>query len=108
MKKRKTGFAWGITLTICVFAGLILGGYTLIGRIGQASGSAETQLVRSAVRSCAITCYAVEGAYPATVEYLETNYGLKYNKDAYIIAYDAFASNIMPDIRVLEKGAKAP
>ena len=34
--------------------------------------------------------------------------GLAYNEDAYIVVYDAFASNVMPDIQVLRKGAEQP
>ena len=53
-------------------------------------------------------CYAVEGAYPQSLEELERGYGLAYNKDAYIVSYDAFASNIMPNIQVLRKGETQP
>ena len=53
-------------------------------------------------------CYAVEGAYPQSLEALKHGYGLAYNEDAYIVVYDAFASNVMPDIQVLRKGAERP
>ena len=58
--------------------------------------------------AAALTCYAVEGAYPQSLEELERGYGLAYNKDAYIVSYDAFASNIMPNIQVLRKGETQP
>ena len=74
---------------------------------GSSSEEMEEQLVLDAVRAAALTCYAVEGAYPRTLEELERGYGLAYNRDAYIVVYDAFASNIMPDIQVLRKGADA-
>ena len=64
--------------------------------------------VLDAVRRAALTCYAVEGAYPQSLEELERGYGLAYNKDAYIVSYDAFASNIMPNIQVLRKGETQP
>ncbi len=40
-----------------------------------------------------------------SLDELEHGYGLAYNKEAYIVVYNAFASNIMPDIQVLRKGA---
>ena len=43
-----------------------------------------------------------------SLEELERGYGLAYNKDAYIVSYDAFASNIMPNIQVLRKGETQP
>ena len=32
---------------------------------------------------------------------------LRYNAERFIVVYDAFASNVLPDIRVLERGAGA-
>ena len=104
MKKKNNGFARRLVLTLTVFAVLFVGVYLLVNRVGSASGSAETELVRDAVRSAVLTCYAVEGAYPVTIDYLKDHYGLAYNEDAYLVVYDAFASNVMPTIRVLELG----
>ena len=80
----------------------------LLGRIETAQGKAETESVREAVKNAALTCYAVEGAYPDTLEYLKENYQLSYNEDLYYITYDAFASNRIPDIYVTERGTKLP
>ena len=79
-----------------------------VQQIGASSESMEERLVLDAVRSAALTCYAVEGAYPQSLEALKHGYGLAYNEDAYIVVYDAFASNVMPDIQVLRKGAERP
>lgn len=56
---------------------------------------------RDAVTRAAVQCYALEGRYPLSVKYLEDNYGLNVDKTKYFIHYQAFASNIMPDIDVL-------
>ena len=48
-------------------------------------------------------CYAVEGSYPASLDYLEENYGLLVNHDRFIVTYEAFASNLMPQVNVLER-----
>ena len=104
MKKRKSGFFRRLMVTLAVFAVLIGGVALLLNKVSSASDSAETELVRDAVRSAVLTCYAVEGAYPAKIEYLKEYYGLAYNEDAYLVIYDAFASNIMPAIRVIELG----
>ena len=55
-----------------------------------------------AVQNAALTCYAVEGAYPDDVEYLRTHYGLAYDQDRYMVRYSAFASNLLPEIYVTE------
>lgn len=104
MNNKKSGFFRRLMVTLAVFAALFIGVYLLVNKVGSASGDAETELVRDAVRSAVLTCYAVEGAYPTTIDYLKEYYGLAYNEDAYLVIYDAFASNIMPSIRVLELG----
>ncbi len=80
----------------------------LISRIDTVQGTAETEIVRDAVKNAALTCYAVEGAYPNDVEYLREHYRLAYDEERYLITYDAFASNMLPDIWVTERGAGMP
>ena len=103
--RRKFGLVRGILLSLVVFFALIYGGVALFRGVGDASSEAQTELVRTAVRRAAVTCYAVEGAYPSTLEYLQRHYGLVYDEENYFVFYDAFASNILPEIRVTEKGA---
>ena len=82
---------------------LLLGGaWMLITRVGRSSGTAQTDFVTKAVHNAALTCYAVEGAYPTSLEYLRSNYGLAYDQSRYLVRYDAFGSNLMPDISVTE------
>ena len=82
---------------------LVVGGvWLLINRVGTSSGNAQTQFVTEAVHNAALTCYAVEGAYPTSLEYLRKHYGLAYDQSRYLVRYDAFGSNLMPDITVTE------
>lgn len=62
-----------------------------------------TEKIEEIIRHYATTCYALEGSYPSSLEYLQKNYGLIINEDQYAYHYDAFASNILPDIKVLKK-----
>ena len=88
---------------------LVLGmSVILISRIRSSQASEETVLVRNAIKDAAINCYAVEGAYPDSVEYLREYYHLAYDEDRYLVTYDAFASNHIPDIYVTERGAQTP
>ena len=98
MKTGKHTLARGLALTLAVFAALFCGAVAAVQQIGASSESMEEQLVLD----------AVEGAYPQSLEALKHGYGLAYNEDAYIVVYDAFASNVMPDIQVLRKGAERP
>lgn len=93
-------------LLLAAFMALVALCALLIGQIGVKQNDSETEMVRTAVKNAALTCYAVEGAYPQELQYLTDNYGLLVDSERYIVSYDAFASNIMPDIRVLERGKR--
>ena len=60
--------------------------------------------IRQAVLRSAVECYTVEGAYPESLSYLKEHYGLTVNEKDYIITYEVFASNQMPDVQVLVRG----
>lgn len=59
-------------------------------------------LEKGAIRAI-VQCYAIEGMYPPDIAYLEDHYGIMINHDRYIVHYEIFASNIMPQIVVIEK-----
>ena len=59
---------------------------------------AET--LRSAIARASVQCYAIEGRYPPSVQYLEENYGIEIDRSRFDVFYEGFASNIMPDITV--------
>ena len=82
---------------------VVIGGvWLLLTRVGNSSGEAQTQFVTDAVHNAALTCYAVEGAYPTDLEYLRAHYGLAYDQNRYFVRYEAFGSNMLPDIYVTE------
>lgn len=58
--------------------------------------------LEDAVRQAAVACYSTEGMYPATVNYLEENYGLRPD-DRFAVKYVIFASNLPPEITVIRK-----
>ena len=91
---------------LAAIAAMLVLAVVLLGRIETANSSAETETVREAVKNAALTCYAVEGAYPDSIEYLKENYHLSYNESRYFITYVAFASNRIPDIYVTERGQR--
>ena len=88
-----------------LISGLLIGGFLylfLIGTQGIASKTESEQLnvLDQAIRRATIQCYAIEGRYPPSVEYLEEHYGISIDREKYYVIYDGWASNIMPDITV--------
>ena len=58
--------------------------------------------LEDAIRRAAVACYAAEGVYPPDLDYLQTHYGIQVDTAHYVVSYEIFASNLMPDITVLE------
>ena len=108
MKTKKHGLARGLALTLAVFAALFGGAVAAFQKIGSSSENMDEQLVLDAVRRAALTCYAVEGAYPQSLDYLKTNYGITYNEDLFFVDYRISGANIFPDVTIIERsGAHA-
>ena len=61
----------------------------------------ELRILEDAIRRASVQCYAIEGRYPPSVEYLEENYAVQINRKKYNVFYDGFASNVMPEITII-------
>lgn len=82
---------------------IVLLATSAFSELDSAGSGQATERLEEALRRGAVTCYASEGIYPPTLDYLVRNYDIKIDEERYIVHYDVFASNIMPDITVIEK-----
>lgn len=73
-----------------------------IASVSETTSQKSLESLEAALRRDVVHCYATEGFYPPSLEYLEEHYGLTYNKNRYWIDYQPVGSNLMPDITVLE------
>ena len=108
-EKSRSGFWWIVglvLLTAAILLCLIFG--PLNHRVSRDVEAQSEQAVRDAVLRGAVQCYAVEGVYPSSLSYLEEHYGLVINHQKYIVSYDAYASNLAPEVRVLVRGDESP
>lgn len=90
----------GLALVVVMVAFAIF----LHGKIQQDLAQQSTQSVQAAVLRSAVQCYSVEGVYPSNLDYLERYYGLMIDHETYIISYDTFSSNLLPQVTVLVRG----
>lgn len=70
-----------------------------VRRVQEDTAYAITETIQERARQC----FAVEGVYPESLDYLIENYGLRINTKDYYVVYEAFADNLPPDIRVAKK-----
>ncbi|MEG1931135.1 MAG: hypothetical protein RR131_08350 [Anaerovorax sp.] len=88
-----------LLLFLCVF-GFFLSG---VGMIGGKTDKEGAQILEDALRRASVQCYATEGVYPPSADYLVAHYGIHINESKYTVRYSGFASNLMPDITVIRK-----
>jgi len=86
-------------LTAAVIFTYFLDALTSIDESRRSEG--KVQLLEALHRTAA-ACYAAEGVYPPSLEYMQEHYGIRISS-GYTVIYDVFASNLMPDITVLEE-----
>ena len=98
-KKHGTGPLWTVGVFALVVALVLIGLRNMSGSV-DSSGLKNAE---DAVRRAAVTCYALEGAYPESYEYMQEHYGLHINEKRYDVHYNVFASNIMPEITVTKR-----
>jgi len=87
----------------------ILFSLAIIGMIvyglGQTEASTRAEAARileDSIRRAVVMSYAVEGRYPESLSYIEEHYGVHIDRNKYVVHYEIFASNLMPDIMVIE------
>lgn len=81
---------------------VLLAFFTGLSNIQNGSGEEGKRQLEESVRRAAAACYASEGIYPPTLDYMKEKYGLQINESKYYVDYKVFASNLMPDFTVLE------
>jgi len=88
-----------VLFTIAVMGMIIYG----LGRTEESSRAEAVRILEDSIRRAVVMSYAVEGRYPDSIAYIESHYGVHIDRSKYVVHYDIFASNLMPDIMVIER-----
>lgn len=96
------GHLLAIVFFVFIFGFFIYG----INSAEKSSAAESKNVLEENLHKAVVSCYSLEGAYPSSVQYLEDHYGLTYDKEKYAIGYVCFASNIMPDMQIIELGVE--
>lgn len=91
-------------MPLLVVAVLLAWFFIAVGNLGRGQGEQGRRQLEDALRAGAVACYAAEGIYPPTLEYLCQHYGVQIDSERYNVFYEIFADNLMPEITVVEKG----
>lgn len=106
MKKKRGGALWDALKLFAVPVILVVVLYfvlTAVGRVDRGQQQESEKRLQDTIKKAVVNCYAIEGTYPATLEYVEEHYGLMVDRERYDVFYEIFADNIMPEITVIPK-----
>jgi len=68
----------------------------------QASRAESLRVLEDSIRRAVVVAYAVDGRYPESIQYIEENFGIHIDRTRFVVHYQIFASNVFPDIAVIE------
>lgn len=103
MRKSSIKRAFLYIVPCMVFAAMIAWLVIAVTNTAHSTEREELSALQTTVEKGITMCYAIEGAYPQSVDYLCANYGLIYDKSKYIVHYESFASNVRPMVTILRK-----
>lgn len=100
-RNRDRALIRGMLLPVLIF--LLLVAFLLAGvrEADRTSDEKGAAVLEQAVRRAVVQCYAIEGMYPPDVDYLKAHYGIHYDTEKYVVHYEVFAGNVLPDITVI-------
>ena len=95
MKSKNARAIVKLLLGLALAAGIFWGAWAGIQKAGQALLENGLETTEDNLRRGAVACYALEGSYPDTLDYLMEHYNVTVDESKYIVYYSIFASNIM-------------
>ena len=98
----KKGILFSLSISIIFVLCLSLS----FGSLKEKSTKDDIQRINDGIKQSILECYAIEGKYPESIDYLSENYGIYLNSDLYQIHYRYLGSNMIPEFGVFEKGGK--
>lgn len=108
MRKVRKGEILGhIHLSYLTFVGLLVAFLFGITSVNRTTIEKQQESLQTAIERDVLHCYAVEGFYPPSLDYIKEHYGLIYDEETFFVDYKPVGSNIMPDITILRMGKES-
>lgn len=101
-KRRAVGPIIAVLLTMAALVLAVL----FAGRTSVRSEEQARTALEQSIRRAMISCYAIEGSFPQSWEYLRDHYGVAVDS-RFVVEYEALGGNIMPQVTVLARGGSA-
>lgn len=103
-EKRSHGTGKTLLASAALFLVLLIGILAALDDLSAGTVRRQRESLERALDRCVAYCYAVEGTYPESLEYMKEHYGLFYDESRFFVDYTFLGGNMLPDYTILEKG----
>ena len=100
--RQKSGI-WTAVISFIIFFFMLLLFCAGMDGASQKVRKEQKNSLEGAVWRSITQYYAIEGRYPESLNVLKKEYGLQYDSEEFLIDYQVFGANLMPDVTVLER-----
>jgi hypothetical protein len=90
----------GILVAVLAFILIVLLTWRSLGDLEAQSRISGLDVARSAAARAVMQCYALEGAYPPDLDYLQAYYGLVLDTGRYAYVYEVVGDNVYPIVDI--------
>lgn len=97
-------FIWKL-FSVLLFLSFFVFFFRGIHTVDDTTSNEQVRSLEQAIRRSIVQCYAVEGTYPPSLDYLKEHYGISYDSEHFFVDYTSIGSNIMPDITIIPRDA---
>ena len=88
--------------SVVIFIAIAVLFYLAVDASGRSTIEKQKESLENALSRAIVQCYSIEGQYPPDLQYLEDHYGLTYDKTTFFVDYQPIASNLYPDVTVIQ------
>lgn len=75
----------------------------LLDNTWNRTGQWRISTVEAGINRALSQCYALEGEYPPTLDYLAEHYGIVLDEDMYLYRYQYNGGNLRPEVWVVQR-----
>lgn len=101
---RQSDYRFKFSLAYLIAPALIIIFWLLANSVSRDTASRQMESLQNAINKDILHCYAVEGYYPPSLDYLKEHYGLSYDEKSFVVDYHPVGNNIRPTVTILISG----
>ncbi len=106
--KKGSSYGKGLVGSIAIFLVVLFCFWAAVSTASEKTVQKQEETLETALSRSITNCYAIEGRYPESLDYLKKNYGLTYNEDLFFVDYQPLGMDIIPDVTVIARKGGTP